>query len=211
MSDEQRLPTPAEVEAMARRLEQAFAIRSDPLTMDPVTDESAAMLRALGRERDVLQLAVRDDAKWAQELEAANQTAQNLREYLSAVTHERDELARQVAMLQKAATLETHKLITCGVAASHPDPNLSRREKDYGGKWDSPQAQQVRALRERAERAESTLAAADVALVAAQAENARLRKAMKRAVALCDEDSRGPCNVLLDALDAAIAPERQEK
>ena len=43
--------------------------------------------------------------------------------------------------------LTTLKVLTCGVAASHPDPALSSREKDYGGPWDSPQAQAVRALR----------------------------------------------------------------
>lgn len=45
--------------------------------------------------------------------------------------------------------LLVHKLITCGVAASHPDANLSKREKDYGGKWDSPQAQEVRKVRQQ--------------------------------------------------------------
>ncbi len=43
--------------------------------------------------------------------------------------------------------LTTHKIITCGVAASHPDANLSRTQA-YGGKWDSPQAQKVRELRD---------------------------------------------------------------
>ncbi len=42
--------------------------------------------------------------------------------------------------------LLTHKIITCGVAASHPDAGLSRRGA-YAGAWDSPQAEEVRALR----------------------------------------------------------------
>lgn len=50
--------------------------------------------------------------------------------------------------LLEAVELATHKVITCGVAARHPDANLSRRESDYGGKWNSPQAESVRKLRQ---------------------------------------------------------------
>lgn len=50
--------------------------------------------------------------------------------------------------LLEAVALATHQVITCGVAAKHPDANLSRRESDYGGKWDSPQAESVRQLRQ---------------------------------------------------------------
>ena len=57
-------------------------------------------------------------------------------------------LEAEVAALRKHLDEATHKVITCGVAASHPDPTLSRR-KAYGGKWDSPQAEEVRALREK--------------------------------------------------------------
>jgi hypothetical protein len=62
-------------------------------------------------------------------------------------------LEGEVAMLRDALHIETHKVITCGVAASHPDASLSRR-MEYSGKWDSPQAQQVRALREDRDAAE---------------------------------------------------------
>lgn len=55
------------------------------------------------------------------------------------------------------ANLLTHKVITCGVAASHPDADLSRKGA-YGSKWDSPQAEAVRSLRARAESAEAALA-----------------------------------------------------
>lgn len=48
---------------------------------------------------------------------------------------------------QAECKLVEHKLLTCGVAATHPDPELSSRQKDYGGKWDSPQAEDVRKLR----------------------------------------------------------------
>lgn len=44
------------------------------------------------------------------------------------------------------ANLLEHKVITCGVAASHSDANLAHTGA-YAGKWDSAQAMQVRALR----------------------------------------------------------------
>jgi hypothetical protein len=55
-----------------------------------------------------------------------------------------------------AVELTTHKIITCGVAASHPDANLSRT-KAYGGKWDSPQAQEVRKLRDERDELQGVL------------------------------------------------------
>jgi hypothetical protein len=61
--------------------------------------------------------------------------------------------------LRAEVSLLTHKLLTCGVAASHPDPALSRTGA-YAGKWDSPQAEEVRKLRDErdtlARRAEET-------------------------------------------------------
>jgi hypothetical protein len=66
-------------------------------------------------------------------------------------------LEGEVAMLRDALHIETHKVITCGVAASHPDASLSRR-MEYVGKWDSPQAQEVRALRDKADAAERRVA-----------------------------------------------------
>lgn len=47
----------------------------------------------------------------------------------------------------KIITLLNHKIITCGVAARNPDSNLSRTGS-YGGKWNSPQAEEVRKLRD---------------------------------------------------------------
>jgi hypothetical protein len=68
-----------------------------------------------------------------------------------------DALRGEVSMLREALHIETHKVITCGVAASHPDASLSRR-MEYAGKWDSPQAQEVRALRDKADAAERRVA-----------------------------------------------------
>lgn len=57
--------------------------------------------------------------------------------------------ANYIASMRKELDLANHRVLTCGVAATHPDANLSRREKDYGGKWDSPQAESVRRVREQ--------------------------------------------------------------
>jgi hypothetical protein len=62
--------------------------------------------------------------------------------------------ARRVAELEAEVALLTHKCITCGVAASHPNPDLTRTGA-YAGKWDSPQAEAVRKLRQRCEAAEA--------------------------------------------------------
>jgi hypothetical protein len=69
---------------------------------------------------------------------------------LAEVRSERDAFAKYNDLL-------THKVITCGVAAHHPDPNLSKTGA-YAAKWDSPQARDVRALRDRCDAAESQLA-----------------------------------------------------
>lgn len=52
---------------------------------------------------------------------------------------------RELKWLRKELKLIEHKCITCGVAATHPNAELTLRA-DYM-KWDSPQAQAVRSLR----------------------------------------------------------------
>lgn len=56
-------------------------------------------------------------------------------------------LIAEVERLRGEVKLLTHQIITCGVAAGHPDPNLSRTGI-YATEWDSPQANEVRALRD---------------------------------------------------------------
>ena len=51
-----------------------------------------------------------------------------------------------IKRLEERLSLETHKVITCGVAASHPDASLAHRSP-YNDKWNSPQAESVRKLR----------------------------------------------------------------
>jgi hypothetical protein len=67
--------------------------------------------------------------------------------------------AARIAALEGERQLLTHKVITCGVAASHSDAGLSTRG-EYGTTWNSQQAQEVRALRAKYEAAEAALAEA---------------------------------------------------
>jgi hypothetical protein len=59
-----------------------------------------------------------------------------------------EELAAEREKFRREWELRTHQLITCGVAADHPDQALSRRKSDYGGPWNTDQAERVRTLRE---------------------------------------------------------------
>ena len=57
---------------------------------------------------------------------------------------------------RKELLLMEHKVITCGVAASHPDKLLTTHGA-YKTKWDSTQAQSVRELRDAKDAAEAEL------------------------------------------------------
>lgn len=59
---------------------------------------------------------------------------------------ERDRAVAERDEAQRMASLMEHKVITCGVAAHHPDANLTRTGA-YADKWDSPQAKDVRKVR----------------------------------------------------------------
>lgn len=70
-------------------------------------------------------------------------------ELLYAIDRLRDDLIAaqsRGAHLESECQLATHKVITCGVAARHPDAALASTGA-YAGEWDSPQAQEVRDLR----------------------------------------------------------------
>lgn len=54
---------------------------------------------------------------------------------------DRSELVRALKLMER-------KVITCGVAATHPDPALTRTKKCYAETWNSPQADAVRKLRD---------------------------------------------------------------
>lgn len=90
-------------------------------------------------------------------------TTERLRELAAGATlygHERNAIAAELLAkreeceaLQRerddwkaSSKLMEHKVITCGVAATNPDAELTRRGA-YGEKWNSPQAEAVRVLR----------------------------------------------------------------
>ena len=90
--------------------------------------------------------------RWAREYEQLNAGSLSLADYLRAkacvdACAGMDDPEVAIKALRKELKLTTHKVLTCGVAASHPDAALSSNPKHYGGPWDSPQAQAVRALR----------------------------------------------------------------
>jgi hypothetical protein len=106
-------------------------------------------------------------------------------------------LRAEIAALKAEVAHLTHQILTCGVAATHPDASLSRRTKDYGGPWDSPQAERVREVRGRAEKAEAALVEAVesrdgwiAALRKAEAELRQVDEALARRDALADAPNR---------------------
>jgi len=61
-------------------------------------------------------------------------------------SEEIQELRAQVEAWRKQCETLTNQVICCGVAARHPDATLTTRGA-YAGKWNSPQAEEVRKLR----------------------------------------------------------------
>ena len=91
--------------------------------------------------------AVRDGYYLARGL-IADACAAGMPEPSRAKDEEIAELRKALDSYAQINQLLTHKIITCGVAASHSDAGLSRRGA-YAGKWNSPQAEEVRALRDK--------------------------------------------------------------
>jgi hypothetical protein len=77
------------------------------------------------------------------------------------------ELETERDAFRTQATLNQHMVITCGVAASHPDPNLSRTGA-YASAWNSEQANKVRALRDDRDRLRARVAELEVLGIAGQ-------------------------------------------
>lgn len=76
------------------------------------------------------------------------------------------ELRVEVEVWKKQADLYLHMIIACGVAATHPDANLTKT-CTYADKWDSQQLRHVQALRQRADTAEARLERAERAIASA--------------------------------------------
>ena len=68
---------------------------------------------------------------------------------VDALRAERDEARANAGLMEM-------KLVACGVAAHHSDPNLTRTGV-YAGKWDSQQAEDVRRLRAERDRLKALL------------------------------------------------------
>ena len=111
-------------------------------------------------QRDAMEAQAADWMGRATEAEAALDRSGRA---LAEVCRERDAAEADKTAAWDENTILTRKIITCGVAASHPDAGLSRRGA-YAGKWDSPQAEEVRQLRVRAEAAEARAGRAEKAL-----------------------------------------------
>jgi hypothetical protein len=90
------------------------------------------------------------DADFARELELENaELRKSHREiYLALNTGEADHTKwpKQIEELRKENKLLTHKVITCGIIASHPDAELGSRGLHVTD-WNSQQADEVRSLR----------------------------------------------------------------
>jgi hypothetical protein len=66
-------------------------------------------------------------------------------------------LRKEQGAYKSELDLRTHQILTCGVAARHPDANLSRTGV-YASKWNTQQAEDVRALRDDRDRLQAELA-----------------------------------------------------
>ena len=93
----------------------------------------------------------------ATELEAARKdiSGRSLMLQIMQDKYEAERKAREG--FSKECALLAHKIITCGVAADHSNADLTKTGA-YATKWNSPQAESVRKLRQRAESAERKLA-----------------------------------------------------
>jgi hypothetical protein len=101
-----------------------------------VTDEQIKAdlqaLRRLRRERTNLDAVTQGSWQYAEPLD-------RLLDYIERLERENE------AFRSECDTLR-HQVITCGVAATHPDANLTRTGA-YADKWNSRQAEEVRTLR----------------------------------------------------------------
>ncbi len=175
------------------------------LSGDRLGDDVATLSNAI-EDRAVLRAEVaRLTREVAEAREALTQNARDAigvindlaleRQRCAAAESALSEARAEVESLRKALALETHKVITCGVAASHPDAGLSLRGV-YGGEWNSPQAEEVRTLRTNHDEARAALSEAQAEVQRLKAEKckgcqetiARHREA---------EDQRAAANVAL--------------
>jgi hypothetical protein len=105
------------------------------------------------------------------------------------------ELERERDGFKAECDLNLHRVLTCGVAAEHPNADLTRTGA-YAEKWNTKQAESVRSLRTRADKAE--------------AECARMKPLFDKACAIVDAwdgQFKHPLKPLVDAARAALKGE----
>ena len=158
--DELEADTPLTILSHVRALAAELTKCRDDLVTESVNCDNltngayelSGRVQELERENFILQTALNVERRPDWQKNAIDRPANvdlSLRDKLEAVTRERDEWRASHKLLE-------HKIITCGVAASHPDASLSHRGA-YAEKWDSQQAQEVRKLRAERDRYKAAL------------------------------------------------------
>ncbi len=123
--------------------------------MNPLPDRIAAALSAYSQ-------SVEDHTNASSVPSASKMLAclQGLTTAIAELAAERDRAVAECKLME-------HKVITCGVAAHHPDANLTRTGA-YADKWDSPQAKDVRKVRSERDAAVAKCAELERELAAAR-------------------------------------------
>ena len=114
----------------------------------------------------------------------------------------------EVERWHQQSELHKHMVITCGVAATHSDPNLTLTGA-YKEKWNSQQAESVRALRARAEAAEAD--AARYQLLKVWGRQMSIEGTGECNFGITTPTWRGPWIDLDAAIDAAIARTKDQQ
>lgn len=97
-------------------------------------------------ERDALQAEVQRLTAYVDAFRREERRADDAARDRDDARAEAQRLTAEREAVKAELDLAVKKVITCGVAASHSDANLTRTGA-YAGKWDSQQAEAVRALR----------------------------------------------------------------
>lgn len=157
--------------------------------MNPLPDRIAAALSAYSQ-------SVEDHTNASSVPSASKMLAclQGLTTAIAELAAERDRAVAECKLME-------HKVITCGVAAHHPDANLTRTGA-YAEKWDSPQAEDVRKLRAERDAARQELNELDIYLRCQGTQGESVLDRAKRIVA----NTSLPGYVrLVEERDAAVA------
>lgn len=136
-----------------KALEKAEGRGSNPYyagNFDGESDELRDLRLSLVAERDALKVELEAECeetkRWLVKAQNERDARKELEAELDALKAERDALSAACAAWRKLNDTLLHQVLCCGVAASHPDATLTTRGA-YAGRWNSKQAEAVRALR----------------------------------------------------------------